>query len=117
MIKKILLILIFINALWSQQNSEEYTKAYLAELNKSNDMFLAQEAGRAADKRIPDNDFVSVYNIKKFNGLKEIKFEKITINEEQELNKMIQYETTKQLNQFSAIFYKKIEINSRIDEL
>tara|TARA_B100000795_G_C22804145_1_gene443779 strand:- start:1620 stop:2552 length:933 start_codon:yes stop_codon:yes gene_type:complete len=49
--------------------------------------------------------------------VEEIKFEKITINEEQELNKMIQYETTKQLNQFSAIFYKKIEINSRIDEL
>ena len=49
--------------------------------------------------------------------VEEIKYEKVKLNEEQELNKMIQYETSKQLNQFSTIFYKKIEINSRIDEL
>jgi len=49
--------------------------------------------------------------------VEEIKYQKITMNEDQELNKMIQYETTKQLNQFSTIFYKKVEINSRIDEL
>jgi peptidyl-prolyl cis-trans isomerase SurA len=49
--------------------------------------------------------------------IEEIKYEKITMNEDQELSKMIQYETTKQLNQFSTIFYRKVEINSRIDEL
>jgi peptidyl-prolyl cis-trans isomerase SurA len=37
--------------------------------------------------------------------VEEIKYQKITMNEDQELNKMIQYETTKQLNQFSTIFY------------
>ena len=34
-----------------------------------------------------------------------------------ELNRMIQFETSKQLDQFSKIFYKKIKINSLIDEL
>ena len=30
----------------------------------------------------------------------------------EELDKMIQFETSKQLDQFSKIFYKKIKINS-----
>ena len=34
-----------------------------------------------------------------------------------ELNKMVQFETSKQLDQFSKIFYKKIKINNTIDEL
>ena len=38
-------------------------------------------------------------------------------NEEEELNKMVQFETSKQLDQFSKIFYKKIKINNTIDEL
>ncbi len=38
-------------------------------------------------------------------------------NEDEELNKMIQFETSKQLDQFSKIFYNKIKINSLIDEL
>jgi len=42
---------------------------------------------------------------------------KTTINEEEELNKLIQFETSKQLDQFSKIFYKQIKINSLIDEL
>ena len=49
--------------------------------------------------------------------IEEIKYEKAPINEDEELNKMIQFETNKQLNQFSKIFYKKIKINSLIDEL
>ena len=49
--------------------------------------------------------------------IEEIKYEKVTINEDDELNKMIQFETSKQLDQFSKIFYKKIKINSLIDEL
>ena len=47
----------------------------------------------------------------------EIKYEKAKINEEEELNKMVQFETSKQLDQFSKIFYKKIKINNTIDEL
>ena len=49
--------------------------------------------------------------------IEEIKYEKAMVNEDEELNKMIQFETSKQLNQFSKIFYKKIKINSLIDEL
>jgi peptidyl-prolyl cis-trans isomerase SurA len=49
--------------------------------------------------------------------IEEIKYEKTTINKDEELNKMIQFETSKQLDQFSKIFYKKIKINSLIDEL
>ena len=49
--------------------------------------------------------------------IEEIKYEKVTINEDEELNKMVQFETSKQLDQFSKIFYKKIKINSLIDEL
>jgi peptidyl-prolyl cis-trans isomerase SurA len=47
----------------------------------------------------------------------EIKHEKTAFNENDELNKMIQFETSKQLDQLSKIFYKKIKINSLIDEL
>tara|TARA_B100000767_G_scaffold97387_1_gene93479 strand:- start:353 stop:1288 length:936 start_codon:yes stop_codon:yes gene_type:complete len=49
--------------------------------------------------------------------IEEIKYEKAPINEDEELDKMIQFEANKQLNQFSKIFYKKIKINSLIDEL
>ena len=49
--------------------------------------------------------------------IEEIKYEKAMFNEDEELNKMIQFETSKQLDQFSKIFYNKIKINSLIDEL
>jgi peptidyl-prolyl cis-trans isomerase SurA len=37
--------------------------------------------------------------------IEEIKYENVIINEDEELNKMIQFETSKQLDQFSKIFY------------
>jgi len=49
--------------------------------------------------------------------IEEIKYENAIINEDEELNKMIQFETSKQLDQFSKIFYEKIKINSFINEL
>ncbi|MDA9646862.1 peptidylprolyl isomerase [Candidatus Pelagibacter sp.] len=49
--------------------------------------------------------------------IEEIKYENAIINEDEELNKMIQFETSKQLDQFSKIFYGKIKINSFISEL
>ena len=49
--------------------------------------------------------------------IEEIKYENEIINEDEELNKMIQFETSKQLDQFSKIFYGKIKINSFINEL
>ena len=49
--------------------------------------------------------------------IEEIKYQKTIINKDEELNKMIQFETSKQLDQFSKIFYNKVKINSLIDEL
>ena len=49
--------------------------------------------------------------------IEEIKYENAIINEDEELNKMIQFETSKQLEQFSKIFYGKIKINTLINEL
>lgn len=49
--------------------------------------------------------------------IEEIKYENAIINEDEALNKMIQFETSKQLDQFSKIFYEKIKINSFINEL
>ena len=49
--------------------------------------------------------------------IEEIKYENAIINEDEELNKMIQFETSKQLDLFSKIFYGKIKINSFINEL
>jgi peptidyl-prolyl cis-trans isomerase SurA len=49
--------------------------------------------------------------------IEEIKYENVVVNEDEELNKMIQFETNKQLEKFSKIFYGKIKINSLINEL
>jgi peptidyl-prolyl cis-trans isomerase SurA len=49
--------------------------------------------------------------------IEEIKYENITINQDEELNKMVTFETNKQLEKFSKIFYGKIKINSLINEL
>ena len=49
--------------------------------------------------------------------IEEIKYEKKIINEEEELKKMIDFETNRQLDQFSKIFYNKVKINNNIDEL
>jgi peptidyl-prolyl cis-trans isomerase SurA len=49
--------------------------------------------------------------------IEEIKYENATINEKEELNKLVQFEQNKQLEKFSKIFYGRIKINSRINEL
>jgi peptidyl-prolyl cis-trans isomerase SurA len=53
------------------------------------------------------------YLILKINDVREIS---IPINKEDELNKMIKFETNKQLNQFSKIFFDKSKINYSINE-
>jgi len=50
-------------------------------------------------------------------NLNEIKNEKIKIDKEEELNKMILYEKNRQLEQFSKIYYDKVKLNTIIDEL
>jgi peptidyl-prolyl cis-trans isomerase SurA len=49
--------------------------------------------------------------------IEEIKYEKKLIDENKELKKMIEFETGRQLDQYSKIFYNKIKINNNIDEL
>ena len=48
--------------------------------------------------------------------IEEIKFNRIKIDQKEELNRMIVYETNKQLNQFSRIFFNKSKINYTINE-
>ena len=50
-----------------------------------------------------------------------LKIEKIRLkgnffNKQNELNRMIKYETNKQLNQFSRIYFEKSKINYTINE-
>ena len=46
----------------------------------------------------------------------EIRLKKIEINKKEELEKMVQFETNKQLNQFSIIYFNKVKINYSINE-
>jgi peptidyl-prolyl cis-trans isomerase SurA len=46
----------------------------------------------------------------------DMKIKKVEINKEDELQKLIKFETTKQLTQFSKIFFNKSKINYRINE-
>ncbi len=48
--------------------------------------------------------------------IEKIRDNNIPINEEEELNKMIQYETNNQLNKFSRIFFNKLKVNYSINE-
>ena len=47
----------------------------------------------------------------------EIKFKKKMTNKDEELKKRIQFDTSRQLEQFSKIYYNKVKINSVINEL
>ena len=49
--------------------------------------------------------------------LEDIKEEKVKINLENELNKAIMFETDKQMNIFSKIFFDTVKINTNLDEL
>ncbi len=48
--------------------------------------------------------------------ISEIRQKNVLINKEEELKKMIKFETNKQLNQFSKIFFDKAKINYKINE-
>ncbi len=46
----------------------------------------------------------------------EIKLIKIDLNKKEELNKLVRFETNKQLNQFSRVYYEKSKMNYSVDE-
>ena len=48
--------------------------------------------------------------------IEEIQESKLVVNKDEELKKMVKFETNKQLNQFSRIFFKKSKINYKINE-
>ena len=49
--------------------------------------------------------------------IEEIKFEKKITDKDEELNKRVEFDTNRQLEQFSKIYYNKVKINSVINEL
>ena len=48
--------------------------------------------------------------------IEEIKTTEVKINKKQELDRLIRFETNKQLNQFSRIFFDKAKINYSIND-
>ena len=49
--------------------------------------------------------------------INEIKYEKKIVNIKQEVDKKIEFETDRQLKQYSKIYYNKVKINTNINEL
>lgn len=69
--------------------------------------------------KIGEGEITNIINIRNnFMILKieKIRLKEISINKQNELNKMIKYETNKQLNQFSRIYFEKSKINYIINE-
>ena len=62
------------------------------------------------------SDLIRVGNNYIILKIEKIRDNNIPINEEEELNKMIQYETNNQLNKFSRIFFNKLKVNYSINE-
>ena len=70
-------------------------------------------------KGINENEYTDIIKIgNSFMIIKveKIRFKELSIDKEVELNKMIKYETNKQLNQFSRIYFDKSKINYSINE-
>ena len=70
-------------------------------------------------KKINVGEFTEIINIGKnylILKVEEIKLKKKKINQKKELEKMIQFETNKQLNQFSRIYFDKVRMNYSINE-
>ncbi len=70
-------------------------------------------------KKLKENeitDIIQIGNNYLFLKINKIRQKNIPINKEEELEKMIKFETNKQLNQFSKIFFDKAKINYTINE-
>ena len=70
-------------------------------------------------KLINENEYTDIIQIgNNYLILKidQIKMSKIQINKDEELEKLIKFETNKQLNQFSRIYFDKSKINYSINE-
>ena len=70
-------------------------------------------------KKIDEGEYTNIINIRNnymILKIEEIRLNEISINKQKELDKMIKYETNKQLNQFSRIYFEKSKINYTINE-
>ena len=70
-------------------------------------------------KNLSENQFtdpIQIGNNYLILKIEKIQSREVKINKEQELEKMITFETNKQLNQFSKIFFDKSKINYKINE-
>jgi len=68
---------------------------------------------------LDEGDYSKAFNIgNNFIILKvdQIKLNKVVIDKEKELNKLIKFETNKQLNQFSRVYFEKSKMNYSLDE-
>ena len=97
----------------------------------SNSSKFGGEIGWIEEKQLSKKIFIKINNLKigeysnpinaggSFLILKinDIKFEKKITNIKQEIEKKIQFETNRQLEQFSKIYYNKVKINTHINEL
>ena len=62
------------------------------------------------------SDIIQIGNSYLLLKIDQIKVSEIKIDKQKELNKLIQLETNKQLNQFSRIYFNKSKINYSINE-
>ena len=70
-------------------------------------------------KKINEGEFTNIIDIgNNYMILKidKIRLKEFSVNKENELSKMIKYETNKQLNQFSRIYFEKSKINYNVNE-
>jgi peptidyl-prolyl cis-trans isomerase SurA len=63
-----------------------------------------------------NTDIIQVGNNFLILKIEKIKIKEILINKDEELKKMVKFETNKQLNQYSKIFFDKTKINYNISE-
>ena len=63
-----------------------------------------------------NSDIIQVGNKFLILKIEKIKIKEILINKDEELKKMVKFETNKQLNQYSKIFFDKTKINYNISE-
>mgnify|MGYP005692563809 CR=1 FL=1 len=99
-----------------QQHSEHYARLLLeaqkaiAEKSASQEN-VAEDGGSSKEKAQSDNN-----EVKDLSDVSSLKEQKEKISLEKELDKAISLERNKQLNQFSSIYFKKVELYSEINE-
>ena len=75
---------------------------------------ISKELNKIGEGEI--TDVINIRNNFMILKIEKIRLKEISINKQSELNKMIKYETNKQLNQFSRIYFEKSKINYTINE-